>query len=183
MLHTMMLMKQTLKKRNSILLGACAAVLVLSGCNTAKEQLGLEKESPDEFQVVKRAPLELPPTYSLRPPTPGAPRPQEQAVIEEARETVFGEQGTVAKDVSSSESALLQQAGATRVDPNIRARVDKESAELKPEQPVVKKLLNIGKDQEPGATVVDADKELERIQANKAEGKPVTEGETPSIEQ
>jgi len=179
----MMPMKQTLKRHKIALFAACATLLVLPACDGAKQQLGLEKSSPDEFQVVKRAPLEMPPTYSLRPPSPGAPRPQEQATIEEARETVFGQQGNVPKSVSTTEGALLQQAGATRVDPNIRAKVDKESAEITSDKPVVKKLLNIGKDEEPGATVVDADKELERLQTNEAEGKPVTEGETPSIEQ
>lgn len=177
-------MNQKITIKTLALFVACAGALSLGACSNAKESLGLEKKSPDEFQVVKRAPLELPPSYSLRPPRPGAPRPQEQAPIEEARETVFGgEQGNVPKEVSSTESALLQQAGATRVDPNIRDTVDRESQELSPDRPVVKKLLSIGGKEEPAATIVDADKELERLQKNQAEGKPVTEGETPSIEQ
>ncbi|MGY8960888.1 MAG: DUF3035 domain-containing protein, partial [Alphaproteobacteria bacterium] len=38
--------------------------------------LGYEKAAPDEFSVVKRAPLALPPDYGLRPPRVGAQRPQ-----------------------------------------------------------------------------------------------------------
>jgi len=182
MLHKVMLMnKNTTTYMLTAVIG-CASLLALSACSTAKEQLGLEKSSPDEFQVVKHAPLEMPPTYSLRPPRPGTPRPQEQAPINEARESVFGAQNNVPQSVSSTENALLQQAGATNVDPNIRDKVNKESAELKPDRPGVKKLLNIGRDEEPEATIVDADKERERLQQNKAEGKPVTEGETPSID-
>ena len=54
------------------------AVLALSACDSAKKQLGIERQAPDEFAVVKRAPLAMPPDYTLRPPTPGAQRPQEQ---------------------------------------------------------------------------------------------------------
>ena len=33
---------------------------------------------PDEFAVESRAPLTVPPDFDLRPPEPGAPRPQEK---------------------------------------------------------------------------------------------------------
>ena len=36
-------------------------------------EFGPGQAPPDEFQVVRRAPLILPPDYSLRPPEPGAP--------------------------------------------------------------------------------------------------------------
>ena len=55
------------------------AVLSLSACGGTKEKLGLTKKAPDEFAVVRRAPLSMPPDYTLRPPTPGhvkmRPRP------------------------------------------------------------------------------------------------------------
>ena len=40
---------------------ALAAALTLSACAGAKEELGLTRSAPDEFAVVKRAPLEMPP--------------------------------------------------------------------------------------------------------------------------
>src|SRR5690606_33831923 len=48
--------------------------LAVSGCDSAREAMGLNKKSPDEFAVVTRAPLVLPPEFGLRPPQPGAPR-------------------------------------------------------------------------------------------------------------
>ena len=156
--------------------------LPLSACSSAKEQLGLNKQVPDEFQVVKRAPLELPPQYTLRPPQPGAPRPQEQETVEQAAQAVFGETPVEATP-TSGEGALFQAAGAFQVDPSIRAKVDSESANLQREnEPVIDKLLSIGSDRPPPASVVDAQKEAERLQQNKAEGKPATAGETPSVE-
>ena len=45
----------------------------LAGCSgSVQESLGLGKRQPDEFQVVRRAPLVLPPDFNLRPPEPGA---------------------------------------------------------------------------------------------------------------
>src|SRR6185369_5402368 len=64
--------------------------LGLAGCENTKEMLGLTKRSPDEFQVVSRAPLSMPPDYSLRPPTPGAARPQEGTVQQQAEGIVTG---------------------------------------------------------------------------------------------
>lgn len=46
------------------------ALLALSACSTlTKEKLGMTKKAPDEFMVVPRAPLSLPPEYDLRPVT------------------------------------------------------------------------------------------------------------------
>ena len=159
---------------------------LLGGCDSAQEQLGLTKQAPDEFKVVKRAPLEMPPSYTLRPPSPGASRPQEQATIEQARQTVFGGEAETGQQrlPTTSEGILLQQAGAGAVDPNIRQKVDEETANLKDDdKPVIDKLLDLTSDEkERLGTVVDAKKEAERLQKNKEEGKPVTEGETPSKE-
>lgn len=54
------------------LLGGLA--LGVSGCESTRETFGLNKQSPDEFAVVSRAPLSLPPDFTLRVPEPGAPR-------------------------------------------------------------------------------------------------------------
>ena len=52
------------------------------------DALGMGKRSPDEFAVVKRAPLIVPPDFDLRPPEPGAPRPNVGSTAEQARVAV-----------------------------------------------------------------------------------------------
>ena len=52
---------------------ACGLIWLLAGCEGIRDQLGFNKKAPDEFTVVKKAPLVLPPDFSLRPPAPGAP--------------------------------------------------------------------------------------------------------------
>lgn len=165
---------------------AIVCLLTLGGCENAKQELGLTRSPPDEFAVVKRAPLEMPPEFALRAPQPGAPRPQEQAVAEQARAALLGQTATqqtaAGSGLAAGEVALLDSANAAAM-PNIRQVVDKEAASMRREnEPVVKKILNIGKDQKPAATIVDPEAEAARLQKNAAEGKPATEGETPVIQ-
>src|SRR5215468_2741886 len=79
-----------------------AGALLLPGCTDLKRSIGLEKTSPDEFAVESRAPLEMPPDFDLRPPQPGATRPQEKAADQQARKVIDqagpGEPGKQAPD-------------------------------------------------------------------------------------
>ena len=150
-------------------------VVLLSGCSGTKETLGLERQSPDEFAVVRRAPLSLPPEYNLRPPVPGAPRPQEQAASAQAKAAVLGVKSATGGTVSAGESALLQRVGTGEIDPEIRAKVDAETAtRVDKSKPVVKKLLSIGSDEVP-AVIVDPAAEVERLREGRGDD------ETPSI--
>ena len=44
----------------------------LSAARRFRDEAGLTKQSPDEFAVVTKAPLIIPPNFNLRPPSPGA---------------------------------------------------------------------------------------------------------------
>lgn len=184
-------------RRNSVLIAAIAIAVpaLAGGCSSVKEQLGMTKQSPDEFKVVSRAPLSMPPDYSLRPPTPGAPRPQEGTARDQAANAVFQYSGNSlqpdqippigegeAEDAQSAgESALLQSAGASGVDPNIRQLVDTETAADEADSRTLADTLVFWRDPEPYGDVVDATAEQKRLQENAALGKPTTEGETPII--
>lgn len=174
---------------------AIAAPLLVGGCSSVKEQLGLTKQSPDEFKVVARAPLSMPPDYNLRPPTPGAPRPQEGTARDQAANAIFGYpgaglqpdqippigEGEAESAQSSGESALLQSAGGSGVDPNIRQLVDSETTADEADSRTLADTLVFWRDPEPYGDVVDAEAEQKRLQENAALGKPTTEGETPII--
>ena len=176
---------------------AVALPALAGGCSSVKEQLGLTKQSPDEFKVVSRAPLSMPPDYNLRPPTPGAPRPQEGTTRDQAANAVFqysGNGSSLQPDQippigegesetaqSSGESALLQSAGASGVDPNIRQVVDSETTADEADSRTLADTLVFWRDPEPYGDVVDPAAEQKRLQENAALGKPTTEGETPVI--
>src|SRR5690348_17094840 len=61
----------------------------LGGCSDIRKALGYDKSIPDEFAVVSRAPLAIPPDYSLRPPQPGAAPTQDVPPQDRAKEAVF----------------------------------------------------------------------------------------------
>jgi len=92
--------------------------------------------APDEFKVVARAPLEVPPDFNLRPPQPGSPRPQEMARDTRSQSNMFGASsaGTGAlidprtnPSQTPGEGAILGLAGADQASPDIRAIVDREN--------------------------------------------------------
>jgi hypothetical protein len=174
---------------------AVGSLLALSGCGGGVRQaLGMTKHSPDEFMTVAHAPLSMPPDYSLRPPQPGAPRPQEGTAAEQAQTALYANNGGMAptyasayeasNDVaqSSGEVALLQNAGAAGVDPGIRAQIDNETAaQIERDKSVIERLVFWRAPAEAYGTVIDPAAEAQRLQDNQALGKPVTEGETPVI--
>jgi hypothetical protein len=157
----------------------------LAACDKAREQFDFSKKPPDEFAVVRRAPLEMPPDYTIRAPKPGAPRPQEASTDQMARDAILGADGaphTAASGMSAGEAALLQKTGAANASPSIRAVVDKETAEIiEEETPGIATLQKMvgQKPAEPAPEVVDPVAETLRIKQNKAQGKPITEGKTP----
>lgn len=109
------------------LFGVC--VLSLGGCGS----LGLgaltnERTVPDEFRVVTLAPLTVPPEYSLRPPAPGEPRPQELQPESAARAAVLGRRAAAQR--TPAEVAFASRAGADQADPLIRFVVDDEFGDL-----------------------------------------------------
>jgi hypothetical protein len=79
-----------------------AGALLITGCTDLKKAIGLERTPPDEFAVESRAPLTMPPDFNLRPPQPGADRPQEKSSGLQARQAIEqagpGEPGKQAPD-------------------------------------------------------------------------------------
>lgn len=163
------------------------AALVLAGCSGSgtgdiRRAFGFERAAPDEFAVLSRAPLAMPPEYDLRPPRPGAPRPQEGEARDRAQSVLLGAgaQARVTGD-SPGETALLTAAGAGSADPAIRQQIDREEARLLREERTFVDRLLFWQQTEPG-TVINPDAEAERLAAARLEGRPVDGTGVPIIE-
>jgi hypothetical protein len=174
-----------MKKRINLIIFAALGALALGSCSGAKKQLGLTRSAPDEFAVIKRAPLEMPKDYSSLPePSPGASRPQETSTIRRAQQSVFGKALREENNISKAEEVLLGKTGAGEADPSIRQEIDREAAEVaESEKPVAQRILNwsTGLYEDVPARVVDPEKEAERLRRNMEEGQSVTAGETRSV--
>ena len=108
----------------------CAALLaggtaMLAGCDTLRSATGNDKEPPDEFAVLTKAPLIIPPDYNLHPPKPGAAPLNQSEPTDTAQQSLFGaDTATVARampgNMSDGEKMLLASAGAQNADRSIR---------------------------------------------------------------
>jgi hypothetical protein len=171
-------------------------IAVLSGCSGAKKMLGLARTAPDEFTVLTRAPLSLPPNYELTPPKPGARRVQDGDSNKVAKKTLFAEDEP---DIYSSnyssqnlkeeenkslgETALLEKAGAKKAKSNIKKILDSENSELVDgSKEFTDKIIFWQNKGDESEVLVDAAKEAKRLQENKALGKSVNSGDVPVIE-
>ena len=103
--------------------------LVLGGCGLGKA-VGLNKNAPDEFSVVSKAPLVIPPDYALRPPRPGERRPQDDSPDVRASRVIFGtgRATDTAETASIGELAMLRYMGASNASGAIRAQIKRENA-------------------------------------------------------
>lgn len=142
----------------------------LSACSQeTKQDLGLVNTAPDEFSVITRAPLSVPPDYTLRPPRPGSARPMEISTQDTARQTIFGvkdvSQSGVAHAGQNNANGFLGKIGAVSADSNIRDIVDGERLQgVEDNRSTANKLLfwkdPDGKNQ---GTPIDAKEEFERL--------------------
>jgi hypothetical protein len=106
----------------------CAGVsvaLLLSGCQSIRQATGVEKTPPDEFTVLTKSPLVIPPDFNLHPPQPGIASRNDP----DADET-GGNVGLPSTSVanlgamySDGEKLLLTRTNALTVDPNIRKTI------------------------------------------------------------
>ena len=80
--------------------------VALGGCGSTGF---LNRDRPDEFAVSRQAPLVIPPDFSLAPPNPGAPRPQDNDASSQALDALFG--GPAPR--SAVEKDALGRAGAS----------------------------------------------------------------------
>lgn len=161
------------------------AVLALSACSDVKRSLGYEKAPPDEFQVVQRAPLSMPPDFSLRPPQPGATRPQEGTTRDQALRVLSGQRVTTPVSTAGrtqGDVTLLKRFGAESIQPDIRVLVNKESQSIAEAEKSFTDRLVFWRKPEQSGVVVDPVKESQRLRENQALGKSVSEGQTPRIE-
>ena len=136
-------------KENHYKLFIATAVFVsaalLSACSgNAKRALGLNKQAPDEFTVVAKAPLVLPPDYNLVPPdkisaTAADVRPQNKP-----KDILFNETNSAKKaKYDATTEKFLAMAGAEKDNSDIRKTINKETGLLIEENQDVDEMMSL----------------------------------------
>ena len=157
-----------------ILNGAAIAALGLAvtGCQNIREAAGLTKEAPDEFAVVNKAPLIIPPDFNLKPPKPGAAPLNQTSPTMSAEAALYSDDpATIAKTMpgnySDGEKMLLAQAGAANADNGIRQQIAADNSKLQSADESFTDSLLFGGATDTADAPLDADAEKARIDANK----------------
>ena len=77
-------------KFTNILMAISASSMIL-GCTQTTKALGITKNAPNEFNILTKAPLVVPPEYNLRPPQIGTSSSENNYSQESARERITGQ--------------------------------------------------------------------------------------------
>lgn len=112
-----------------VLLGAglIATTALAAGCDRVGnpfEALGRQAPPPDEFAVMERKPLIMPPSLGLPEPRPGAPSPLDPDPNRDAAVALLGSDvRPVSREVTAGEVALLESADAAAASNDIRVQL------------------------------------------------------------
>lgn len=134
-----------------------AGGFAITGCSSATKALGLKQSAPNEFNIITKAPLVVPPEYNLRPPRIGESSYENNYTQKAAREALVGEIDDA--EPSKGEQYLLAKANAPRANQEIRVEIDGQNSVERKTESFTDKVLR-------GANVaLDAEAEEKRLKA------------------
>ena len=150
-------------------------LLISSSCSDFKRTIGSEKSSPDEFEVVVRPPLSLPPQFSSRP----AGKDTDTAAV--AASDALGKSKLILNRREATAKSFDDLFAFDQIEDDIRAKVNEETAGIRferrlPFQIIFGDLPNVG-------PVVDKMAEDARIRRNQLQKRAIDEGATPAIDE
>ena len=155
--------------------------LVASGCSGFRKAIGEEKSSPDEFEVVVRPPLSLPPSFfanstQLTETVPAASSSSDDSPID-ARSVAAATLGATEGRAGDSYEQIFD---FSAVPENIREVVDEETYGIRLERRIPLQMLFGGlPDVGP---VLDKFAEDQRLRRTLREGQSPTNGGTPAVD-
>ena len=106
------------------------APLILVSCGSELGKvLGTDKLPPDEFTILTKPNLIIPPEYNLRPPAEGEIRPVPQQPSRELQAILFNNSVNT-EEFSNSEINLMTGADVAESIPNIKEVLDSEMRDV-----------------------------------------------------
>ena len=149
--------------------------LIFSGCSDFRRAIGKEKSSPDEFEVVVRPSLSLPPQFGVRP-VAGEDIPARHSGRDAVSQTVQLFSARTGVVTGFDELFAFAQ-----IEPNIRTKIDEETAGILYERRLPIQVIFGGVPQV--GPVIDKMAEDRRLRRNRLQKKPINAGATPAIDQ
>lgn len=113
--------RQTAFSRTSLISLLLLASVGLGACSKVRDLSGIDKRVPDEFRVLSKPPLVMPPDYNLRPPQAGAPTPQQLTPSAQAISALFPGRTVLPPAASAGETEMIEAVGLGGVSANVRS--------------------------------------------------------------
>jgi len=113
-----------MKTAHLLVIGLTATALV--GCSSVSRTLGLTSTAPNEFNILTKAPLVVPPEYNLRPPRAGESSSENNYSQASARQALIGD--VDAAEPTRGEIVLMAKAGVGRADQEVRLDIDGQNS-------------------------------------------------------
>jgi Protein of unknown function (DUF3035) len=171
--------------RNFVPLAAvCVMAVSLTACESVRTAMGITKDPPDEFAVVTKAPLIIPPDYTLRPPKPGAAPLNQISPTEAAQAALYSDDpkavaGAISGNYSQGEKLLLAQTGAATASDGIRQQIAADNSNTQSSDEGFTNQLLFGGTNTTGDAPLNADAENTRLQAAKNGGQAAPASTAP----
>jgi len=155
-----------MNRTHVIFAGLAISSLAMSGCSSATKALGLTKQAPNEFNILTKAPLIVPPEYNLKPPRIGESSAENNYSQKAARDALIGDIDET--EPTRGEIALMAKAGVGRANQEIRVEIDGDNSVERKTQGFASRVLFWQNGQiidEAGDPVpLDAENEAKRLE-------------------
>jgi len=156
-----------------LLFGSLSMLVALSACSDYRRVIGTEKSTPDEFQVVIRPPLSMPPEFSARPDQDAVDLIVDDKTSLNLMRKIF-EQREVQSDNYNDFFQL------SLIEDDVRQKVDEETAGIiferrLPINVIFGGLPDVG-------PILDQIAEDRRLRTNRLQQKALNEGATPAFD-
>lgn len=142
------------------------ASLAMTGCTSATKALGLTKQAPNEFNILTKAPLIVPPEFNLKPPRVGESSSENNYSQKAARDALIGDIDDA--EPTRGEIALMSKAGVGRANQEIRVEIDGDNSVERKTQGFASRVLfwQDGQiiDEEGVPVPLDAENEAQRLE-------------------
>ena len=145
--------------------------LFLYSCGGVKENIGLIKKSPDEFQVYEKKPLSVPPTFELRPPLDSELATEDS----DLDNVIFREEVNTDESLTIGDEVLLISIGEKDTEKDIRKVINNENSISEVKKPLLDKILDFEPifEGEKKESTINAEEEKKRIEDLKSELKEI----------
>ena len=137
----------------------------MTACQSATKRLGLTTSAPNEFNILTKPPLVIPPEYNLRPPQLGTSTADNNYSQESARKALIGDIDSA--EPSRGEIVLMTKAGVGQANQEIRLEIDGQNSVERKSDGFTSRVMfwNNGRVVLPDGSQLDAESEARRLES------------------